>query len=186
MIDKMIEFLEQYTELSPEECEMVIAANKVKQFYKKEIVKSFIDKDTTSFFVLSGILYSSLLIDGKENVGDFYFAGDPVIVPPMNEDLNINYQLVCLEDCSLAVSSDDQTDKLLLENPKLERVCRLFAEDRLNNYYSLHNNLKNLSATERYDLIQRFRPHIIDQVPHYLLANYLGISPETLSRVRNK
>lgn len=91
-----------------------------------------------------------------------------------------------LEDCELYMISYSNYQKLILELPKFERFARLLIEDQLTfiDYYS--KGYMFLSAKERYDLLLQFYPDIELRVKLGLIASFLGISQETLSRLRKR
>jgi CRP-like cAMP-binding protein len=89
-----------------------------------------------------------------------------------------------LEDSELLVMTVDRKEELLQRVPKFERVFRMMVQRHL---VSVQNRLMNtiaMTAEEKYmDFIQRY-PTIPQRVPQHLIASYLGISPEFLSKVR--
>lgn len=89
-----------------------------------------------------------------------------------------------LEDSELLVMTVDRKEELLQRVPKFERVFRMMVQRHL---VSVQNRLMNtiaMTAEEKYtDFIQRY-PSIPQRVPQHLIASYLGISPEFLSKVR--
>ncbi|MFK8138684.1 MAG: Crp/Fnr family transcriptional regulator [Bdellovibrionales bacterium] len=185
MLDSMFKFMEKYGTLGEHERKIVLEANKSRKFSKREIVRSFADEDSRSFFILKGLAYSSVMVGEQETVVDFYFSGSPVLVPQSITNPTITYQLMCLEDSEIAVGRAEMVEKLIGQSPQFEKICRLFSEEKIVEYFEFQTSLKAMKAGARVEFIQKIRPGLIDKVPHFLFANYLGISPETLSRVRS-
>ena len=69
---------------------------------------------------------------------------------------------------------------------KWERLVRLMAEYSYNEQQARIYSLIALSAQQRYEKFIKGNPKIVQRVPQYIIANYLGISPETLSRIRKQ
>jgi CRP-like cAMP-binding protein len=95
-----------------------------------------------------------------------------------------NIQL--LEGSILWVLSKDNLDRLLLQYPEIEKLLRTAYEKY---YIRLEERFVNAhfkTATERYEQLLQQTPHIIERVPLGYIASYLGISQETLSRIRNR
>jgi CRP-like cAMP-binding protein len=60
------------------------------------------------------------------------------------------------------------------------------AEKLIANYHASFADYKTASIEERYLHLLKERPELIQRVPQYQLANYLGIQPESLSRIRKR
>lgn len=184
-MDQMFRFLAQYMDISESERNIILSSNRVVKFKKREAIKNMTESMNNAYFVLSGCVYSIYQINEKETVGEFFFEGEPVIVLSAYSDQQL-FELRSLEDSVLAVSNANDNERNLNEFPRFERVCRLFAEERLNKSSQFCNQLKVLSPIEKYHFVLEQRPQLIQKVPQHLLAQYLGITPETLSRVRKQ
>ena len=68
--------------------------------------------------------------------------------------------------------------------PKFERVGRILAEQALLNIRNKIDNHKLLDAKKRYLNLMEYRPSVIRRVPQHFIASYLGIKPQSLSRIR--
>jgi len=70
--------------------------------------------------------------------------------------------------------------------PRFESLSRRALEEKLGNYQQMLANYIIKSPEERYiDLLEN-RPELLGRVPHYQLASYLGVKPESLSRIRKR
>ncbi len=91
-----------------------------------------------------------------------------------------------LEDSTIHQIEYHKVEQLCAHNPKLERFFRLVAQKAF--AFSQRRVLSNLgnSAEERYlDFLERY-PGIVQRVPQYALASYLGMSAEFLSKIRKR
>lgn len=138
-------------------------------------------------FVEKGILREFLYINDKEVTKWFstkgYFAVD-LSGFLHNKKSKVNYQALC--DTSLLVISKRDYDRIGESIPEWDRLEKLFLikcfsvlEDRVISHLSMN-------AEERYKQMFDFQPGLFNQVPLYQLASMLGMSAETLSRIRNK
>ena len=89
-----------------------------------------------------------------------------------------------LENAALLMLSFQDLHKMCEMSPKWDRLVRYLAEYSYNEQQSRIYSLIALTAQERYEYLTKTRPDIIQRIPQYIIANYLGISPETLSRIR--
>lgn len=91
-----------------------------------------------------------------------------------------------IEDCELLVLTPQTKEELLSKAPRFERVFRLMVQRHLSAYQErLFGNIAK-PAQERYlDFLQKY-PSLPQRVPQHLIAAYLGISPEFLSKIRSR
>ena len=96
------------------------------------------------------------------------------------------YDIQALEDCQLLQIDHESFQQLLEKIPQFERYFRIITENYL---FSLQKRiLGTISQTkeERYKTFIKQYPQINQRLPQYLIASYLGITPEFLSKIRSK
>ena len=137
------------------------------------------------YFIESGIIRYYQMDDGKEVTGGFFFKGEwyaDLFSFFSNSDTKQTAQ--ALEDSTLLFISKQDLDKLYKEIPKTERFGRIIAEQTLVGLRNKMDDHTLLNAKERYlNLIKR-NPIIIKKIPQHYIASYLGIKPQSLSRIR--
>ena len=139
-----------------------------------------------SFFVENGLLrYYSIDVKGKEHIIQFapegWFVGD-------RESMFFNkpsqYFIQALEETDVVMINDD----LICTISKADEKFAVFNNNLLHNHIrSLQhriNMLLSATAEERYLDFIKIYPDILLRVPQTMVASYLGITPESLSRVR--
>ncbi|MGD1840595.1 MAG: Crp/Fnr family transcriptional regulator [Thermonemataceae bacterium] len=95
-------------------------------------------------------------------------------------DMNI----VMLEEATLLTLSADTLENLYKQFPKFLAFKSYQVEKTLIETTQHANNLARLSAKERYYKFMKDHPRLIDRIPQYYLAAYLGVTPQSISRIR--
>ena len=96
------------------------------------------------------------------------------------------YTIEALEDSELILVSKSAYEELLQRFPQYERYMRLQITGA---YIAMQRRLTSiisLPLEERYQNLTATYPHIVQRVPQHMIASYMGLTPETLSRVRRK
>jgi CRP-like cAMP-binding protein len=158
-----------------------------KQFRKGELLLRQDETCNKSYLIQSGIARKYYLNDGKEITTEIYFENDLAVSfdsytlqKPSKEFIQ------ALTDVTVSIAHYQAFQEAKKKFPKLLELDLMLAE-----YYGMlvENRLfqfHTMTATERYLDILTKSPHIVQSIPLTVLASYLGISLETLSRIRAK
>lgn len=136
-------------------------------------------------FVESGTLILSQTLDtGNEHILDFFALGDMIsdyysFLKKIPSDANIK----ALKESSLLVITKEEIELLYKTVPNFQKLGRLLSEE---SFIQLAEGLKNatLPPIERYERLIKYKPMIFENFPQYMIASYLGIRPEWLSKIR--
>lgn len=143
---------------------------------------------STSFaFVVQGILRHFLVdSDGREHSIDFCAEGEFTGLTEAFVDNTIRSPLYiqALEECSLIVCEIAQVKAILDRAPGISSIMNRVLLGYLCVKNSRERHLMSLNPDEAYTKFLNEYPRIAQRIPGYLIASYLGMSPETLSRVR--
>jgi CRP-like cAMP-binding protein len=136
-------------------------------------------------FIVKGCLMCVYNNDGKEFIDEFSLDNEFISAyasfitgTPADKDI------ICLEDSELLILSYSNLQELYEIDPVFERTGRLMAEMLFMNWQQRVKSLLLDNAETRYLKLTENRPDLIQRVPQYHIAQYLGVSPETLSRIR--
>jgi CRP-like cAMP-binding protein len=91
-----------------------------------------------------------------------------------------------LEPSYLLIIPFRELERLYVANPKFERLGRLMAENTIIHIRNRNLSLLNDNPEERYLRLIKERPKVVARIPQHIIASFLGIEPETLSRIRKK
>jgi CRP-like cAMP-binding protein len=138
-------------------------------------------------FINRGLLRMFYLVEGKEVCTGFmaeneYFAAYDSFLTHEPSAGNID----ALEDCELINLSFNDMQTLYRSNPVFEIFGRKIAEMLFILLSSQTNRLLTLTPEERYQMLLDKQPALIQRVPQYMIASFIGITPEHLSRIRKK
>ena len=139
-------------------------------------------------FVEKGVL-RSYTIDEKGAEHIIQFALEGWLISDLYSFLTnepATYTIDAIEDCELVLISKNAHQTLLEKLPKYETWIRL---EITGAYLALQRRLTSiisLPLEERYEGFTSLYPHIVQRVPQHMIASYMGLTPETLSRVRKK
>jgi CRP-like cAMP-binding protein len=139
------------------------------------------------YFLEQGALRGYYNLEGKEITHWFAFAEDFVTsfhsfitVQPSIENIQL------LEGSVLWSINKDNLMRLMNEYREIERLVRIAYEKYYIRLEERYVNAQFKTATERYQELLQQTPHILEKAPLGVVASYLGISQETLSRIRGK
>lgn len=141
----------------------------------------------TIYFIKKGCVREWFNKDGKEITFQFFFEGQPVA--SIDSFINQAPSLFSIESIEpsivLSIAKTD-FEKLIELHPELREKLSEFIFRRFRNYSQLFLSRIKDKPQERYeDLIKNY-PDIIKRVPQHYVASFLGITPISLSRIRNR
>lgn len=187
-INRLLNYINEYTALTEEERSVLSSKFRVRKFLKGQFVVQNGDVCLNESFVLSGCLKSFYIDDnGQEHVVSFavenwWTADLGSFITQTPAELNVQ----CLENSVLAQIHYTELQQLYAEIPKLERFFRLIIQKAFVSAQKRIINNFSLSATDRYLQFKEQYPNIEQRVPQYLVASYLGITKEFLSKIRSQ
>ncbi|MEO9485702.1 MAG: Crp/Fnr family transcriptional regulator [Ekhidna sp.] len=184
----ILDNIARYVKLSDDEIEQFISKLKTTRIKKRQFViqPGFIS-DYRNYIVEGAVRVFYLDELGKEHtvsigIEDWYFTD---FYSYLNRS-PAEYFAEALEDSLILQMRYDDVEELCARIHPLCQYFRLYSERALS--YSLKRTISNISKTseERYwEYVNKY-PQIANRVPQYVLASYLGISPESLSRIRSR
>ncbi len=184
MQDKLFDFIAKYVSLTDEEKNATLSVEIFHSFKKGTILLKEGQKSKDSYFVLKGCLRKYYIIDGEEKTTAFYTEMDALTPPCVTSKTPSEYYISCLEDSILTVSNSDVELEVYSKFPKLETLWRIISEELLAKQRIDFDVFKNSSPEQRYLNLLQKRPDLLQRVPQHQLASFLGMKPQSLSRLR--
>ncbi|MFY7911030.1 MAG: Crp/Fnr family transcriptional regulator [Emticicia sp.] len=184
MKNLLFDFIAKYISLTEEEKNAIISTDIFRTVKKGTVLLKEGQKSKESYFVLKGCIRAYYVLDGDEKTTAFYTEMEAFTPPCVINKTPSEYYVACTEDSIITVSDADMEVEINSKFPKFEIMCRLLSEELLAKQRIDFDEFKTSSPEQRYlNLIQK-RPDLIQRVPQHQLASYLGIKPQSLSRLR--
>jgi len=187
-MNDFLQYLKRYIDLTNDDEAVLASKLKHRRYLKGQYIVQAGDICRYNTFVVAGKIRTFYLDDnGNEHVISFgiegWWVGDlGSFITQTPADFNVQ----CLENTEVVQISYDDLQELYKTIPQLERFFRLIIQKAY--VYSQRRIVRNysLSARERYLLFCEEYPEIVQRVPQYMIASYLGITKEFLSTIRSQ
>lgn len=183
-----IHFVNTYVSLTKEEEGLILSTITYRKYLKGQYVVQQGDVCKQSAFIIAGCTRTFYADDeGQEHIVMFSFEnwwaseiGSFVTQTPSD------YNVHCIENTELIQLSYENQEALFKKVPKLERFFRLVLETAFVSAQKRIVRTFTLSAKERYVYFRMQHPEMEQRIPQYMVASYLGITKEFLSKIKNQ
>lgn len=184
MQDILFDFISKYITLTEDEKNALLSLNLFHSVKKGTILLKEGQLSQESYFVLKGCLRVYYSIDGEEKTTAFYTELDALNPHCVVTKSPSDYYITCVEDSILLISTTDVSVEVNKKFPKFDIMCRMLSEELLAKQQIDFDAFKTSSPEQRYLNLLQNRPDLLQRVPQHQLASYLGIKPQSLSRLR--
>ena len=185
--NKLIAYFSRFSKLSDAETHAIAESMVVKTFPKGTVLLREGQVSTECYFVMEGCVRQYYLIDGEEKT-DRFFTEEQWVVS-MNSFLQqvpATHYWVCCEETTLVVGTEQKENDLYERFPRFETISRTVMSAMLAEQQTLMASYLTDSPEQRYLKLLESRPDLFQRVPQYQLASYIGVKPESLSRIRKR
>lgn len=186
MQEEIFKFLSDFVELTEEE-KAIVAENSFFQFYPAghQLVREG-QFAKHCFFVIKGLLRSYYIQEGEEKVTEIFSEQAPINPVSYITGQPSTYYISCIEDSIISISDENRTKEFFERLPRMKDIgiqvmTAINAKQQL-----AFDDFKNLEPEKRYEKLLATRPDLVNRIPQYMIASYLGIQPQSLSRIRKR
>ena len=161
---------------------------KTKVLKSKETLLNFNQQDSNLYFVLNGCV-RLFVIDSKGEEINMGFGYENSLITCFQTFISGKPSLISIEailDTQLLCISKKDLTNLMVENPQIAKWYQSMLEITLSGHIQRQVELLTFKPQERYDVFIKRSGHLINTIPLKLIASYLMMKPETLSRIRSK
>lgn len=186
MEDILLKFLSKFPEMSEEKRTLIAENLKTEEFKKGTYLIKEGKIPNKCYFVLEGLVRQYYIVDGIEKTTEFYTEHSAVTSSGYFNQTPVDYYLECLENTVLIVGQPNEDVKMIEEFPVLEQITRVMMEEEWDKTKEKHAAFITSSPEKRYLNLLETRPKLFNRMPQHQIASYLGITPESLSRIRKR
>jgi CRP-like cAMP-binding protein len=187
MENDIVKLISRFLTLNDEERKAFMEYIPIKSFKKGDILLREGQVSRDSYFIIKGCIRKYYIIDGEERTTEFYVEDESVAsIRSYKNKTPANHFFECVEDSRLAVLNYEKEQELFKRVPKYEALCRMSIESDFGKQQEALAKFITSSPEARYKNLLETRPDLLQRVPQYHLASYLGVKPESLSRIRKR
>ena len=193
--EPFFEYMRRSVEPDPDTMQLIASHISEVHFPPKHIILAQGDACNKIFFIVSGTARSYYIdASGMTITWSFYFNNDKSIVRNLfaldgrayltNEPSSIAIET--LSEVSALVFTKEALSYLMEKSLKYEIWMRKLTEGAYVGMYDRAFTILTMSAAERYHKLLKDEPHLMQMFSNYYIASYLGIAPQSLSRIRSQ
>jgi len=187
MFPEFQSYIQSQTTLTNEELQSICSKAVEKKLRRKEVVLQEGDICRYKTFISSGILRTyRTKDDGSEHILQFSPEDSWAVDPESyNEEVPSNYYIEALEDSTILQWAKADFVALLQGIPAFKKFSEAIISANI--YLNRQRVFSSISSTaeEKYDEFIQNYPGLLARVPLHMVASYLGVTRETLSRIRH-
>ena len=186
MENEIVKYLSKHMTISKEIEEAIIEGVYIRSYKKGTILLAEGQISDECYFIIKGCIRSYYIKDGNEMTTDFFTEEGSVTPSAYGKNIPSAYYLECIEDTIAGVGTPEQETEMYQKFPEGESLSRALGETIIAKQQDAFADFKMHSPEERYLHLQKERPDLLQRVPQFQLASYLGVTPESLSRIRKR
>lgn len=184
----LLKEIRKHVNLTPEEEELLTTSFRYKKVRRNQVLVQPPDIAIYEHFVITGCLVQYYLSDdGIQHT--LLFAPEgwwTTDLPSFLTGQDARYHIEALEDSELLIISKESLDNLLVKVPLLNNFFRILYQNAIMAQEERLLNVLSTKVEERYLRFVKKYPQLQNRIPQYLIASYLGVTPEFFSKVKSR
>lgn len=187
MENPLITYFKNHLDINAQEIDFLEENVPIVEFKSDEYLLKEGEVSSAFYFVIEGIIRMYYLVDGIEKTTFFYEKSDFVSsYKSFTMQIPSEHYLQPVKNSKVAIFDIQVVSKILSKFPHFETLSRIVMEKELGIQQEMISQFITMDATQRYLNLVKNKPHLLQEIPQYHIATYLGVSPETLSRIRKR
>lgn len=187
MYDNLRQNMEQYVHFTDLEFKELTDKMVVKKLKKRQTLVREGEICRYVGFINDGLFRCfSMTDDGQERVEHFGVSHEWISeYPSFPSQIPARQTIEALRETEIFLLSYDNLQELF-KSPKVERFVRILSDAMSVDSRVMISEIRHAAPEERYRTLLQKRPDLIEQIPQHYIANFLGITPVSLSRIRRR
>lgn len=186
-MDSLIKLFSQYLDLNPDEIAFIRKNSKIHSYPKNHLLLAEGDISQAFYFVIKGCL-RLFYLSGVEEKNAYFYTENMFVSSFLSftKQIPSKHNIATIEESILVKFDVNSVEKFVNFSTKFETLAKIMMEKELATYQQIISSFVTKNAEERYlDFITN-HSELTQRIPQHYIATYLGISPETLSRIRKR
>jgi CRP-like cAMP-binding protein len=185
--NKFIAHFSRISPLSADEAQAIADNMVIKTFPKGTFLVREGQVAVDSYFVMEGCIRQYSIVDGEEKTTEFFTEDQwAIALNSFTRKEPATFYWVCNEDTTVSMGNEQQAQVLFKQFPRFETISRAVVEAAFAEQQRRLTSYMTDSPEQRYAKLQQTRPTLLQRTPQYQIASYIGVKPESLSRIRKR
>jgi CRP-like cAMP-binding protein len=183
----LLNYFSKIMPLTNEEAAAIAETMFIQEFKKGAILLREGQVSKEAYFVLKGCVRQYYIVNGEERTNNFFTEEQWVVaIKSFSQNTPSTHYLDCCEDSHLVVGNREKEEDLYRRFPKFETISRKVMEKVFEEQQEIMASYQTDTPEQRYLKLLDTRPDLFQRLPQYQLASYIGVKPESLSRIRKR
>jgi CRP/FNR family transcriptional regulator, anaerobic regulatory protein len=188
MQTKLIETISSKVNLSAADIILIKSYFEPVSFAKNEIIEEQDKIPEYLYFIISGFMRLFYYDDNGDEVTTHFVTPSGFIASYLSliHETKAVENVECITDCKLLKIHKLKFKELVDKSDNFKSYSLLIFQNAFSNIQARANDLATLSAEQRYKKLLQEKPELLQNIPIQYIASYLGMKPESLSRIRRQ
>ena len=188
MFTRLKNYIQSRVSISDEDLSQIFLLCTVRDYKKDDVIIKHGKFCKVIGFLNGGIIRVSYIDNtAKEITAQFIYEGCFfTYVEGLSDERRCHEDFTALEDCEVILMDKKTLQNILVTDERLNRLFTLELAQELKNLLLQHQRNREISPAERYLYFIEQNPQTYNRIPLKYVASYLGVEPQSLSRIRNR
>lgn len=186
-MESLIQYFNNYVTLTNDEINFIKDNTSIQRVPKNQFLLQEGKVAQAFYFIMEGSARLFYVSKGEEKTAYFYTENMFVSsYQSFTKQVPSEHNITTTEDSQLIIFDFMTVQKFIQFSSTFEQLARIMMEEELSAYQKMISSFITKNAEERYTDLVDEKPDLIQRIPQHQIATYLGVSAETLSRIRKR